>query len=160
MLGFLHAVGSYWTIALAAWIALDVAGRTFFNHPLQGTVEVVGYSLPFATFLQIPYVLRAKAHLRSPLIEDYCGIRGRAILATLACLLGVTLFSLGAYSVWPAMMTAWRAGESIGDGVVAIPAGPLWTAIFSGCILMLVQFLFDLANSLKRLVNPAREPLR
>lgn len=154
-LGLLHGVGSYWVVVIAAWIALDVLGRALFNHPLQGTAEVVAYSLPFATFLQIPYVLRARAHLRSPLIEELFSERGRAGFAALGCMLGIVLFTLGAYSIWTPMITAWQAGESVGDGVVEIPSGPLWAAIFTGSVLMVTQFSVELVGSLKTLFNGA-----
>jgi TRAP-type C4-dicarboxylate transport system permease small subunit len=155
VLGLLHGVGSSWAIVMAAWIVLDVLGRALFNHPLQGTAEVVAYSLPFATFLQIPYVLRARAHLRSPLIEDLLGEPGRAGFAALGCALGIALFGLGVYSIWTPMITAWQAGESVGDGVVEIPSGPLWTAILTGCVLMVTQFSIELVGSLRIIFNGA-----
>lgn len=155
-LGLLHGVGSYWAIVIAAWITLDVLGRALFDRPLQGTAEVVAYSLPFATFLQIPYVLRAHAHLRSPLIEDLLSERGCAGFVALGCMLGMVLFSLAVYSIWTPMITAWQAGESVGDGVVEIPSGPLWAAIFTGCVLMITQFSIELAGSLKVIFQGAR----
>jgi len=156
----LHAIGSSWTIALAVWITLDVTSRALFNRPLTGTAEIVAYSLPFATFLQIPYILRIHAHLRSPLFDGLLPERGRAALATLACLLGVGFFGLGAYSVWSPMAAAWRAMETVGDGVIAIPSGPLWTAIFTGCLLLIVQFLVECGSSLKAVLDPAMADAR
>lgn len=144
-LGWLHGAGSWWAVVIGVWITVDVVSRAFFNRPIQGTAEWVAYSLPFVTFLQIAHILRERRHLRSPLIGDFVGERARAGLAVPAYLLGIALFLLCAYAVWRPMWTAWRDSESVGDGVVEIPSGPLWSVIFLGCALMAVEFAIALA---------------
>jgi TRAP-type C4-dicarboxylate transport system permease small subunit len=153
VLAAFHDLASYWILAIMGWIVVDVAGRAFLDHSLPGTAEIVAYSLPVITFLQIPYVLHRGQHLRSPLFDERLSSRARTVLVVLASVLGATLFGLAAYSTWQPMLNAWRAGEYIGEGVIHIPAGPAWTTIFTSCTLMTMQFLGTLAKNARALLR-------
>lgn len=154
ILAALHILASYWILAILVWILADVAGRVFFSSPFPGTAEVVAYSLPLITFLQIPHVLRTRRHLRSPIFEDRLGPRGRGLFGILACLLGLSLFALAAYSSWTPMLSAWRGGEYFGEGTIRIPSGPAWTVILASCFLMAAQFLGMLIAGVRDLAKP------
>lgn len=146
ILAALYTCASYWVLVIMAWILADVAGRVLLGRPIPGTAEIVAYSLPVITFLQIPHVLRAQQHLSASILGERLGPRGRALIGILTSLIGVALFALATYSSWKPMVTAWTAGEYVGEGAMRIPAGPAWTVIVASCVLMAAQFLSTLVR--------------
>ena len=94
----LYTGASYWVLVIMAWILADVAGRVLLGRPFPGTAEIVAYSLPVITFLQIPHVLRARQHLSASIIHERLGPRGRALVGILTGVIGAALFALAAYS--------------------------------------------------------------
>ena len=149
----LYTGASYWVLVIMTWILADVAGRVLLGRPFPGTAEIVAYSLPVITFLQIPYVLRARQHLSASIIHDRLGPRGRALIGILTSLIGVALFALATYSSWKPMVTAWTAGEYMGEGAMRIPTGPAWTVITVSCVLMVAQFLNTLVRDYRALLG-------
>lgn len=149
----LYTGASYWVLVILTWILADVAGRVLLGRPFPGTAEIVAYSLPVITFLQIPHVLRAGQHLSASIIHDRLGPRGQALIGILTSLIGAALFALAAYSSWKPTLAAWTAGEYIGEGAMRIPAGPAWTVITGSCVLMAVQFLNTLVQDLQALLG-------
>lgn len=146
ILNILYSIGSYWSVALSLWIVADVLGRTLLNKPLEGTAELVAYSLPFATFIQIPWILRQRGHLRSPLFDDWLSDGAKKMFNAFGGLIGITVFSMACYSIWDPMLSAWENRETIGDGALNLPAGPLWLAILTGCGLMIVEFIMQMLS--------------
>jgi TRAP-type C4-dicarboxylate transport system permease small subunit len=151
LLAALYQGGSYWVLVMMAWILADVAGRVLLDRPFPGTPEMVAYSLPIITFLQIPYVLALKLHLRASILGEQLGPRGNELLEILTGVIGVALFGLAALSCWKPMVTAWTAGQYLGEGDIRLPAGPAWTVIVASCALMVVQFLDTLVCDVRAL---------
>jgi TRAP-type C4-dicarboxylate transport system permease small subunit len=147
----LYKVGSYWVLVMMAWILADVGGRVMLGRPFSGTAEMVAYSLPIITFLQIPYVLAVKWHLRASILGKQLGPRGNQLIGVLTGVIGVALFGLAALSCWKPMVTAWAAGQYLGEGDIQIPAGPAWTVIIASCVLMVIQFLDTLVGDVRAL---------
>lgn len=149
----LYTGASYWVLVIMTWILADVAGRVLLGRPFPGTAEIVAYSLPVVTFLQIPHVLRAEQHLSASIIHERLGPRGRALIGILTGLIGVALFALATYSSWKPMVAAWTAGEYMGEGAMRIPTGPAWTVIIASCALMSAQFLSTLVRDYRVLLG-------
>jgi len=145
-LSFMYSIGSYWSVALSLWIVADVLGRTLLNKPMEGTAELVAYSLPFATFMQIPWILRQRAHLRSPLFDEWLSKGVKKMFFAFGNLIGILVFFLACYSIWKPMLIAWENNETVGNGALDLSAGPLWLSIFLGCGFMIIEFIMQTLN--------------
>ena len=80
--------------AMMFWSVIDVAGRYFFKHPLQGTFEFVGLGLVVCGSLALGYTQLIKGHIRIDVISGHLSPRGQAglyIFSYTMCLVGAAL---------------------------------------------------------------------
>lgn len=120
-----HLFAAFWTLALAALIFCDVMGRTFLNHPIPGTKEIIQNSVVSITFLELPLAIYSGSMLRTSIFADAVPETMRRILRTFASLLGLVLFLGLIWSTWPAFQDAYRIGEYEGEGALRVPTWPV-----------------------------------
>ena len=65
LLSLLNSIGTLWIFALMIVISIDVIGRTAFNSPLPGVLELVRLSIVGIVFIQLGHTLRAGRITRS-----------------------------------------------------------------------------------------------
>ncbi len=145
--GFLsvaNSIGSAWIFVLMAIIVWDVVGRVIFNAPLKGTPELVSNSIIIITFLQIPYVLHKKQHLRSTMLFDRLPTPARNLIDVAIAIVGIALFLLLITSSWGHFVVAVRIGEFEGEGALRVPTAPGRFALIFGSTLMIMEFAFSI----------------
>ena len=76
-------IAAFWALALAFLILYDITGRTFFNTPFDGTIEIVANSMVSILFLQLPYTIYRGAHLRTAVIYQNLGDYGQRAIDVL-----------------------------------------------------------------------------
>ena len=59
LLSGLNSIGTLWIFLLMVVISIDVIGRTAFNAPLPGVLELVRLSIVGIVFIQLGHTLRA-----------------------------------------------------------------------------------------------------
>lgn len=128
-------------------IGADVIGRAL-GSPVRGTVALSASAVVAVAFLALPYTMRRQAHVRSSLIHDRVGDRGKRVIDTLAYGLAAAAFVLIAVSSWDRLVNAWVIGEYTGEGSLRVPSGPTRTILFTASILMAVECAIRLAKSL------------
>ncbi|MGH8732401.1 MAG: TRAP transporter small permease subunit, partial [Burkholderiales bacterium] len=119
----MNSAGTLWIFALMFLICADVAGRYLFSAPIQGTAEMVGYSIVTAVFLQMASTLRAGRFTRVELMIEPLEARrpaaGHAFNA-LYHLVGAAVFAVITWGTWPKLRYAWTSDEITGTPVVFV----------------------------------------
>jgi len=139
-----NGTGSLWIFVLMAVIVVDVGGRVFLNSPLQGTPEIVSNSIIAITFLQIPYVMLRKQHVRSTILYDRLGQKGRDITDVAVSVIGIGLFILLIISSWDHFMQAIEIGEFEGEGALRVPTSPVRFLLILGSIFMIFEYILTI----------------
>jgi TRAP-type C4-dicarboxylate transport system permease small subunit len=149
LLAVLNIIGAAWVVCLMLLITADVCGRAFFNSPLFGVPEIVKVSVVALVWCMMPHTLKIGAHLRSTVLLDRMPPPARRAIEVLACLLGILMFALVAYSGWDRMIESWRIGEFLGEEPVRVPTYPVRTLVVVGAVLTALQFIVMLVEQLR-----------
>lgn len=141
----LNAVAAVWLVLIAVVIVLEVAGRGLFGVFLGGD-EIVTNSVPAIVFLQVPLAIRAGSMLRTTIVFDHLGKRGRLFINGLSYITGIVLFVAIAVGGWTDMIRGWEIGEYQGIGALEVPVYPIRTIIIGSAILIVLIYSTMLAQ--------------
>lgn len=141
-LAICSAIGAIWIVVLMLVISYDVLGRVFFNHPLQGTPEIVANSIVAISFLQFAYVLAVGKHVRTTILYDALSERKQAVLDLLPFLAGAIIFFMLVNPSYIELYKSIKYGEFEGEGALRVPTWPTRLVIFIGYISMGIEFCF------------------
>ena len=136
-------VAAFWAMALAFLILWDITGRTFFNAPFDGTIEIVANSMVSILFLQLPYTIYRGAHLRTTVIYQNLNELGRRLIDIFVAVIGVWFFWSVASGGWEDMRLGWEVDEREGEGSIRVPIYPVRSLIivFAGVSLLVYLLL-------------------
>ena len=137
----LMVVAAFWTFVLCFIILADVTGRTVFDAPLHGTVEIVANSIVMIVFLQAGYAIRSQAMLRTEVLVDRFGPNGRKVALGFADLLGAIFFLIIVLGAFEPAIRAFINGEFEGEGALRVPVWPTRFVILIGAALAIVNYL-------------------
>ena len=141
----LNALGSGWIFALMVLIVCDAIGRTFFDHPLLGVIEITQASIVSIVFLQLSDALRIGKLTRSDGVFNFVLARrpkaGRTMGAVFD-LLGAAFAALVLYGSVPLLFEAWTRNYYMGEeGLFVFPTWPIKVVVVIGSLVLTVQFL-------------------
>jgi TRAP-type C4-dicarboxylate transport system permease small subunit len=140
-------VGAVGILIVMCVICYDVAGRTFFNHPMIGTPEIVQNSLAAIVFLMLPWATHLGQNVRSTMLKNRMPERAAYGAEALAYIVGTALFIGILISVWNPMLFATKIRDFQGEGL-RVPIYPTWWAIFYGSALCCWQCLSKMIKAL------------
>ncbi len=83
------AVGMALIIAV---MVINVIGRFFFRHPLQGSIEAVEILMVLIAYSVLAYTEQKKGHINIELVISKLGRRAEAILTSIMCFIGGIFF--------------------------------------------------------------------
>ncbi len=144
ILSVANTIGSAWIFVLMGIIVWDVAGRVFFNQPLQGTPELVSNSIITITFLQIPFVMYKKQHVRSTVLYSRFPESVQQMIDIVISIVGIVLFYWLITSGWKHFIVALEIGEFEGEGALRVPTAPARFALILGSALMILELGFTI----------------
>jgi TRAP-type mannitol/chloroaromatic compound transport system permease small subunit len=140
----MNAVGSLWVLLLVVLIDADAFGRTFFNLPIAGMIELVSVSLAVIVFCQLGDTIRLGKLTRSDtyLAQFAAGTwLGRGVIASFE-VLGAVAMALILAGTIPLLVQSYQRGYFIGvRGVFTFPDWPLRAVIVLGAIAALLCFV-------------------
>jgi TRAP-type C4-dicarboxylate transport system permease small subunit len=122
-------------------VVADVLGRVIFNHPVQGTPEIISLSIVVVCFLQTGYAIRSGGMLK---VEAFTARLPSSIgrpLAALGALLGLFFFAVLVYGSFDGAIYAWQSDEFEGEGALRVPVWPAKFVIVLGCALASINYL-------------------
>jgi TRAP-type mannitol/chloroaromatic compound transport system permease small subunit len=140
----MNAIGSIWVLLLVILIDADAFGRTLFNAPIAGMIEVVAVSLAVIVFCQLADTIRLGKLTRSDtyLAQFAAGsVVGRGVVATFELLGAVAMALILAGSV-PLLIQSYQRGYFMGvRGVFTFPDWPMKAIVVVGAIAALLCFV-------------------
>ena len=141
----LNSIGTLWIFALMIVISLDVIGRTAFNSPLPGVLELVRLSIVGIVFIQLGHTLRAGRMTRADnllqLLQRRWPRAGYGLQALFG-LAGTALFAVLFYASYPFLLRSWASGEYAGiEGYITYPVWPVRLIILVGSVCAGLQYL-------------------
>ena len=122
-------------------ITADVISRVVFNTPFVGTAEIVSSMIIIVCFLEIPYVSVKGAHVRSTMLYDVVGKRGKLVIDMIAALLGILVYAFIIKASWSNFIHAIQIGEAEIAGTFRITTVPGRFTIIFGSSLMILEFV-------------------
>lgn len=145
VLSVLNSIGTLWIFALMVVISLDVIGRTTFNSPLPGVLELVRLSIVGIVFIQLGHTLRAGRITRA---DNLIRILQRRLprlgygMQALFELAGAGIFVVLFQASLPLFLRSWASGEYAGiEGYITYPVWPVRLIILIGSAGAGIQFL-------------------
>ena len=161
---WLNIVSAAWLFSVALIILYDVAGREFFASPFHGTNEIVSNSVLSILFLQLPLSILKRNSLRTTIVFDMVGPRGKGVVDALSYFLAGLLFLAIAIGGWPNMIEAWQILEQEGSGIIVIPVYPIRSLVVfvsivsvGVCCLLIYQSLIRPQDYLFEVTKPIDE---
>jgi TRAP-type C4-dicarboxylate transport system permease small subunit len=133
---------------MMALVVIDVVGRYFFNHPLKGDYELIGFTLVLAGPLAMAYCQVQKGHIRVDFLLGRFPKKVQAILTVLANLFGFVIFSLMFWQV--ILLVSYYMNLEAGNTTYTlhIPISPFVVVLAVGMGVLAVVLLFDLVHSI------------
>ena len=145
LLSGLNSIGTLWIFLLMVVISIDVIGRTAFNAPLPGVLELVRLSIVGIVFIQLGHTLRAGRITRSDnlirLVQRKYPRVGYGLQAVFEIVAAGVFYILFTASL-PMFLNSWESGEYAGvEGYVTYPVWPVRLLILVGSLCAGIQFL-------------------
>jgi TRAP-type C4-dicarboxylate transport system permease small subunit len=126
--------------ALAYLVVADVIGRSFFNHPVQGTPEIVSMSIVIICFLLAGYAVQSRSMIYTDVLVGQFGWRGPIITTLTSGILGGAFFGLLMWGTWDPLLHAIASGEYEGEGALRVPTWPARVAVLAGSTLVMLNY--------------------
>ncbi len=101
------ALGGIIMVLMMIHIVADVIGRMVFNHPLEGTTEIVsGYYMVTVIFFPLAYVTHNEGHI---MVELFTRGLPRRRLAMLEAVIATVCLCLLIWFTWESFVEAWSS---------------------------------------------------
>lgn len=139
-LSIMDGIASISIFVIMMLITSDVLSRLLFNKPFVGTAEIVSSIIIIVCFLEIPYVAVKGAHVRTTMLYDKVGVKGKLLIDILAALLGILVYSFIIKASWGNLIHAIHIGEAEIAGSFYVTTIPGRFTIIFGSGLMILEF--------------------
>jgi len=157
LISTMHAAGSCWIMVLVALINVEAIGRSAFNRPIIGVIELIEISIVGIVFLQLADSLRRGVLTRSDgLFNQVMARKPQAahVMGVVTHLMGAVFMGLVLGGTIPFLIDAWDNDYYIGvEGMFTAPVWPIALIIAIGVAVTMIEFLIILADHLRPLVG-------
>jgi TRAP-type C4-dicarboxylate transport system permease small subunit len=146
-----RVMGVVAAIVLAAMMLLtvaDVIGRYFFGRPIKGTWELVGLLLVCAGTWGLAYCQMEKAHISITIMYDLFSGRLRAVMSTLACLIGLGGFSFISWQTFLLAKKYFLLPRGDETDTLGLPYSPFILLLSIGAGMMALMLVVDIVRSI------------
>jgi TRAP-type transport system small permease protein len=134
------------------FVAAGVIARYIMNRPIKGDMEIQELGMVLVVFVALPFLQSEKGNVYVELLIDRLTGRKKAILGSLAYLLGIIIIAL---IVWQTGVKVARDFASFGSNVTLslyIPIAPFLLIADIGLGLFGIEWLIELIHNLHRAV--------
>lgn len=145
-LSVMDGIASVAIFVIMLLITSDVLSRLLFNKPFVGTAEIVSSVIIIVCFLEIPYVAVKGAHVRTTMLYDKVGVRGKLVIDLLAAALGILAYAFIIKASWGNLLHAIEIGEAEIAGSFQVTTIPGRFAIVFGSGLMILEFMAQIVK--------------
>ncbi len=155
----MNAAGSCWIVVLMLLINIEAIGRSAFNSPIIGVIEMIEISIIGIVFMQLADSLRRGVMTRSDGLVNQMMQRLPAIghfMGVITHLLGAIFMIIILFGSIPYLGESWRKDYYIGvEGMFTAPVWPIALIIVVAVFVTMVQFLVMLAGNVRGMLAPA-----
>ena len=156
----MNAAGSCWIVVLMLLINVEAVGRSAFNEPIIGVIEMIEISVIGIVFMQLADSLRRGVLTRSDGLFNQVMSRKPAaghVMAIVSYLAGTSFMGLIIWGSVPFFIDAWEKDYYIGvEGMFTAPVWPVALIIVIGVTVTMIQFLVMLADHCRLLTAQDR----
>jgi C4-dicarboxylate transporter DctQ subunit len=134
---------------------VQVIGRSLFNFPVRGYVDIVEISITVFAFLGLAYCQKLNGHVRMEIIIGRFKGRlfwGTEIFGTIVAIVVVGILLVYA---WDHFMRAWTIGDSTMD--IEIPLWPSKLLVPFAFAMLIGRLLLQLAGFIRLFLNPSHK---
>ncbi len=146
----MNAAGSCWIVVLMLLINVEALGRSAFNKPIIGVIEMIEISVVGIVFMQLADSLRRGVLTRSDGLFNQVMLRKPAaayVMAIVSSLAGITFMGLIITGSVPFFIDSWQKDYYIGvEGMFTAPVWPVALIIVIGVTVTMIQFLVMLTD--------------
>jgi TRAP-type C4-dicarboxylate transport system permease small subunit len=147
------AIGAVIFAGMMIITVIDVVGRKFFLHPLQGAVEIVGLTLVIGGTFGIGYAQLIKMHIRINIITDRFPRRLQSALWAFTCAVGMVGSGLIAWKAFVKTHDLYTTVLGSKTDILALPLWPIIAAMGFGFAWAAFVFLVDLVRTVNEVVK-------
>ena len=137
-------------MVLMVLINVEALGRSAFNKPIIGVIEMIEISIVGIVFMQLADALRRGVLTRSDGLFNQVMARKPAaghVMGIITHLLGAVFMGLVIRGSVPFLIDAWEKDYYIGvEGMFTAPVWPIALIIVVGIAVTMIQFLIILAD--------------
>ena len=157
IVGGMNATGTCWIVVLMVMINVEAIGRSAFNQPIMGVIEMIEISIVGIVFMQLADALRVGVLTRSDGLFNQAMARKPAIghfMGLVTGLLGAFFMALIQIGSVPYLIDAWNKDYYIGvEGLFTAPQWPIALIIVIAVVVTMIQFLIIFATHLRSLLQ-------
>lgn len=141
-------------MVLGIW---QVLGRTIFNRPIPGYIDLVELSMASFAFLAIAYCQRLSGHVRMDLFVRMAHGRLRWAMEFITTVLPLFLVAVLTYYSWEHFMRAYLSGDSTID--MEYPVWPSKLVVPLAFGLLFLRLLLESIGYWRLLLKPNATPV-
>ena len=151
---WLHFVAGLMLIVIMLMTMVDVIGRTAFNSPFRGTVELTQMAMVVVVYLGLGYAAHEDDHISVDLVDTQIGPRTRLAVAVFTGIFGAVVIGLLTWNLY-------RFADRLDVGgyttaVLRIPQGPVALVAVLGGVMLVLALLGTAALALRSLRKERR----
>ena len=146
-------VACFGLLVMTGLVMADVILRRLINAPLMFADEVAGYLLVLVTMFGLGYTLKEDAHIQVRIIVDQMSPRKLIYMRIIWC---ATSIVYAVVLLWMTAELTWESFElkAFSPTPSQLPMYPFQLVMPIGCLLLLLQLVVNLVNSVCALVSP------
>ena len=146
----MNAAGSCWIVVLMLLINIEAIGRSAFNEPIIGVIEMIEISIIGIVFMQLADSLRRGVLTRSDGLFNQVLLRRPAVahvMGMFTYLLGAMFMVIILMGSIPYLQESWDENYYIGvQGMFTAPVWPVALIIVIAVTVTMIQFLLILSE--------------
>jgi len=154
----MNATGSCWIVILMLLINAEAIGRSAFNQPIIGVIEMIEISIIGIVFMQLADSLRRGVLTRSDGLFNQVMRRSPTaghVMGAVTHLLGAIFMGIVLLGSVPYLVDSYTKNWYIGvEGMFTAPVWPVSLIIVVAITVTMVQFLVLLAEHFHQLIRP------
>lgn len=131
---------------------VQVIGRSVFNQPVRGYVDIVEIAITVFAFLAISYCQKMAGHVRMEIIIGRFKERALYITEVFGTCVAIFIVSVLMYYGWEHFMRAWTIGDSSID--VSITLWPSKLMVPFAFAMLIVRLVIQLIGFTRLVIDP------
>jgi len=138
--------GAFFLIPLMLLTTAEVIGRSLFNRPIAGAVELSEYLLSIFILMGLAYAQQVKAHVNVTMFISRLSYQVQVILNLLTTVIGLLIFVILA---WQGFVVGIE--ERTVSDMLRVPQTPFRLLVSVAAFLTCLELLIDLGEAVKKL---------